>query len=158
MTVICPSPESILSLTKKLCSIPSVSGRAEEENRVAQVLYKTLTEIQPTQGNTLTAEIFACEGDRLGRKAVWALLRPAEKTERTVLLTGHFDVVDVQGPLADLAFSPDAYTEALADVDLPDEVREDLESGNWLFGRHGYEIGFGDFHRNHACFGSKLGP
>lgn len=135
MTVIYPSPESILSLTKKLCSIPSVSGRAEEENRVAQVLYETLTEIQPAQGNSLNAEIFDCEGDRLGRKAVWALLRPAEKTERTVLLTGHFDVVDVQGPLADLAFSPDAYTEALADVDLPDEVREDLESGNWLFGR-----------------------
>ena len=64
MTVICPSPESILSLTKKLCSIPSVSGRAEEENRVAQVLYKTLAEIQPTQENTLNTEIFDCEGDR----------------------------------------------------------------------------------------------
>lgn len=135
MTVICPSPESILSLTKKLCSIPSVSGCAEEENRVAQVLYKTLAEIQPTQENTLNTEIFDCEGDRLGRQAVWALLRPVKKTERTVLLTGHFDVVDVQGPLADLAFSPDAYTEALADIDLPDDVREDLESGNWLFGR-----------------------
>ena len=135
MTVNCPTPESILSLTKKLCAVPSVSGRAEEENRVAQVLLDAILSIQPSQGNTIRAQIFPCRGDRLGRRAVWALLRPAKKTERTVLLTGHFDVVDVQGPLARLAFSLDAYTKALAQANLSREVREDLESGNWLFGR-----------------------
>lgn len=135
MTANYPSPERILSLTKKLCSIPSVSGRADEENRAAQALFEALLSIEPTQGNTIRAELFPCQGDRLGRQAVWALLCPPQKVNRTVLLTGHFDVVDVQGPLADLAFSPDAYTKALAEVNLSKEAREDLESGNWLFGR-----------------------
>ncbi len=127
--------ENVLALTKKLCSIPSVSAQGDGENRVAQFLLETLQGIKPAEGNTLCVKEMLCEGDALGRKAVWALLRAAKKTAKTVLLTGHFDVVDTQGKYSSLAFSPDSYTKALAGESLPEEVAKDLASGNWLFGR-----------------------
>lgn len=127
--------EDVLALTKKLCSIPSVSGQGEGENRVARFLLETLQAIKTAEGNTLCVKEMTCEGDALGRKAVWALLRAAKKTARTVLLTGHFDVVDTEGKFSRLAFSPDAYTKALTGESLPEDAAKDLASGNWLFGR-----------------------
>lgn len=135
MNVFPKSPERILALTKKLCSIQSVSGRGNEENRAADLLMNELRQIAPSYGNTLCVKSILCRGDRLGRKAVWALLRSAKRTDRTVLLTGHFDVVDTQGQFADLAFSPDEYTQTLSGGSLPESVAQDLASGNWLFGR-----------------------
>ncbi len=127
--------KAILALTKKLCAIPSVSGKREEENRACATLLQELRSITPSFGNTLSAQEILCEGDSHKRNAVFALLRSANRTKKTVLLTGHFDVVDTEGALKDLAFSPDEYTRALAKENLTEEVRIDLESGNWLFGR-----------------------
>ena len=127
--------EDVLALTKELCSIPSVSGIGDGENQVAQFLLETLRGVKTSEGNTLCVKEMLCEGDAHGRKAVWALLRAAKKTARTVLLTGHFDVVDTQGKFSSLAFSPDAYTKALAEESLPEDAAKDLASGNWLFGR-----------------------
>ncbi len=127
--------KAILALTKKLCAIPSVSGKKDEENRACSALLNELRTIGLDFGNTLTAKEILCEGDSLNRHAVFALLRPAKQIKKTVLLTGHFDVVDTEGALKDLAFSPDEYTKALAKEPLADSVRKDLESGNWLFGR-----------------------
>ncbi len=127
--------KAILALTKKLCAIPSVSGKSQEENRVASALLAELRAIELGFGNTLIAKEIPCEGDALKRNAVFALLRPAKRIQKTVLLTGHFDVVDTDGALKDLAFSPDEYTKALAQEALSEEVKKDLESGNWLFGR-----------------------
>jgi len=135
MKVSIASPEDILALTKKLCAVPSVSGCARQEDRVADLLLEQLQGIVPTGGNALEVLSLPCAGDRLGRKAVWALLRAAKKTTKTVLLTGHFDVVETQGALASLAFDLEAYTKALSRENLPRDAREDLLSGNWLFGR-----------------------
>ncbi len=135
MSELVADAKAILALTKKLCAIPSVSGKKEEENRLADVLLDELCAIKTSFGNTLFTQKILCEGDSLKRNAVFALLRATKSTKKTVLLTGHFDVVDTEGALKDLAFSPDHYTQALAKETLTEEVRKDLESGNWLFGR-----------------------
>ncbi|MCF7936186.1 MAG: M20/M25/M40 family metallo-hydrolase [Synergistales bacterium] len=71
------------------------------------------------------------------RHSLVALVRAARETDRTVLCIGHFDVVDtdVYGDLEDLAFDPPALEKALREKQLEGAVREDLDSGDWIFGR-----------------------
>jgi arginine utilization protein RocB len=76
-------------------------------------------------------------GDPLGRKSVLALVRAKPKTRRTIVVIGHADVVGPEpyGNLADLAFDPVALTARMKEEDLSPQVRADLESGDFLFGR-----------------------
>lgn len=131
------TPQSMKELTIKLCQIPSVSGDAEAENACARAIYEELLKVQPHSNNTFTVEEIDCEGDALKRKAVLGLLRAGERTARTILLTGHFDVVDTQdcGVLSKLAFDPEGYTAEIGHHPISNDARQDLESGNWLFGR-----------------------
>lgn len=83
----------------------------------------------------------ALEGDSLGRTVVYGLVRG--KGAGTVVLTGHYDVVDTDeyGRFRALAYDMEAWKhihgeelEALKSM-LPQEARDDLASGEWLFGR-----------------------
>ncbi len=132
-----PDSARILEILKQLCAIASVSGRAEQENRCAQYIADFLNRLIPESEGRLSARLVPCEGDALGRNAVIALLRASRATDKTIILTGHFDVVDtaVCGELREQAFNPDAYTESLKGFAISQEAKKDLESGNWLFGR-----------------------
>jgi arginine utilization protein RocB len=81
----------------------------------------------------------AVPNDHANRSNVFALKRG--KSNRTIVLTGHFDVVPVDdyGPLADLAFSPEPLLTATiarlkATSDHP-KALSDFESGAFLPGR-----------------------
>lgn len=60
-------------------------------------------------------------------------------TKKTIVLISHFDTVHTEefGTLGDLAFQPKALTEAMKDIikELPEDAQEDLQSGDFLFGR-----------------------
>lgn len=131
------TPQSMKELTIKLCQIPSVSGDADAENACARAIFEELLKVEPHPNNTFTVEEIDCEGDALNRKAVLGLLRAGKRTARTILLTGHFDVVDTQdcGVLSELAFDPEAYTAEIGHHPISKDARLDWESGNWLFGR-----------------------
>ena len=131
------TPQSMKELTIKLCQIPSVSGDAQAENACARAIYEELLQVEPLHGHTFTVKEIDCEGDALNRKSVLGLLRTGKKTARTILLTGHFDVVDTQdcGVLSKLAFDPEAYTAEIGHHPISKDARLDWESGNWLFGR-----------------------
>ena len=129
-------PPRILQLTKELCAIPSVSGSASEENRCADFITDCLLRLAEKHPGRVTVFEPVCERDPLERKAVFGLLKAKVPTDKTVVLTGHFDVVDTQncGDKARTAFDLDRYTEALRGQPLDETARQDLESGNWLFG------------------------
>jgi arginine utilization protein RocB len=80
---------------------------------------------------------FKIPGDHLGRSIPWCLLKG--KGRETVVLLHHYDVVDTDDykSLQPLALRPDDLMAALRRENAPldSEVREDLESGDWLFGR-----------------------
>ena len=128
--------ESMLELTKALVRIPSVSHTAFE-NEAARFIRDTLAGEAYFRENPGFLRLIPVEQGGLGRLAVLAFVRSGKETARTVLLNGHFDVVDtdVCGELAEAAFDADAYTSLMAGRDIPQEARDDLESGNWLFGR-----------------------
>lgn len=129
--------EDILALIKRLVKVPSISG-TNEENVMAEELVTILKEIPYFRKNPQLIFEKHIKGDSLNRKAVAALLKGKKgKSDKTVILLSHFDVVGVDdyGYLKEYAFSPEIYTEKLKDTSLPEDIKGELHSGNWLFAR-----------------------
>ena len=128
--------EGLLELTKALVRIRSVS-HTPGENEAADFIYARFAEEPYFQEYPEYLSMPAVEEGGLERRAVLAFVEAGLRTARTVILNGHFDVVDtdVCGELADLAFDAEAYTGRIGERNIPDEARADLASGNWLFGR-----------------------
>ena len=83
----------LYSLLLDLVAIPSVSF-SEEENRAADFIFSTLSDLEYFRRNPSFLRFLPAEGDPLGRKAVAALVKANPRTKKTVIITGHFDVVD----------------------------------------------------------------
>lgn len=64
---------------------------------------------------------------------------------KTVMFMNHHDVVDIEdyGTLKDLAFNPTKLTKSLDPALLPEAAREDLLSGEWVFGRGTMDMLYG---------------
>ena len=77
---------------------PSVTGSADEAALPAKLVQQLRFDRQWVE---------AIPGDAAGRSNVFALKRG--RSRRTIVLTGHFDVVSIEdyGPLRDLAFEPE---------------------------------------------------
>src|SRR5699024_11197515 len=89
------------------------------------------------------------EHDPWGRKSVIAILRGQKKpSEKAVILIGHTDTVGISdyGELKEMAHMPYLLTEQFKKIKnvLPNAVREDLESGDYLFGRGLFDMKTGD--------------
>ncbi|MDR1740791.1 MAG: M20/M25/M40 family metallo-hydrolase [Synergistaceae bacterium] len=128
--------ERAYSLLLELAAIPSVTGSDGGEEACAAFIRDHVAKI-PYFAERPEDMHFIPVGPDNRRHAVAALLRAERETKKTVILTGHFDVVDAEscGPLKQWAFSPLEYTERVGSVALSDDARADLESGHWLFGR-----------------------
>ena len=76
-------------------------------------------------------------GDHLNRKVPWGLLKG--KGEDTIILVHHSDTVDTEdyGINQSLAYDPYLITDKFKkeDINLGEDARKDLDSGQWLFGR-----------------------
>ena len=132
-----PRGERIYETMLRLVAIPSVTGSDGGENQCARFIGDWLSRIPYFKENPDGVSLVRLREDPLDRRAVLALVKAARPTRRTVVLTGHIDVVDVDvcGPLRPWAFDPEAYTARIGGIELPDDARRDLESGNYLFGR-----------------------
>ncbi|WP_051348706.1 M20/M25/M40 family metallo-hydrolase [Peribacillus kribbensis] len=128
--------EGILQLIKRLVKVPSISGSSQEIDMADEIL-AILREIPYFQDHPDQLYKEALLNDSLKRNMAAALFKGNGNSSKTVVLLSHFDVVGIEdyGYLKPLAFKPDEYTARLLSEPLPPEVREDLESGNWLFGR-----------------------
>lgn len=88
--------------------------------------------------------------DPWGRKSVISILRGKKdpQNKKTVILIGHTDTVGISdyGDLKDFAHLPYELTEKLrARIEqLPREVQDDLNSGNYLFGRGIFDMKAGN--------------
>ncbi|MDQ0273133.1 M20/M25/M40 family metallo-hydrolase [Cytobacillus purgationiresistens] len=128
------SADQMLSTLIDLVSIDSVSLSAGEKYfplRTEQVLRG----IPYFQENS---ELIKNHPTSDGRSILTALYKH-ENAVKTVVMISHFDVVDIEdyGELKHLAFNPIELTNALhhRTEGLPDDARDDLQSGDWLFGR-----------------------
>lgn len=128
----------------RLVKAPSISGTAQEVT-AAEKIEEILREIPYFKQNPEAVMSVAIDADPYGRKLTAAYLKAKEQTPGTIILTGHYDVVDVEeyGQLKDDAWDMEAITAKIGQMPLDDSSRADLESGQWYFGRGTADMKFG---------------
>ncbi|MBO1514665.1 M20/M25/M40 family metallo-hydrolase [Metabacillus bambusae] len=126
--------EQLVKLLTELVEHASITG-AQGEIALGEHIYYLLKERNYFQAHPEFLELHPVHD---GRSFVTALVKQGE-TEETIVLLSHYDVVDVKdyGDLAHLAFCPAQLTNELKvrGSKLSKIVRDDLDSGEWLFGR-----------------------
>ncbi len=131
--------EYTLALTK----IPSIVS-SEGERNIAEFIHDKLFESQYFKENPDYLFYQHIENDKYQRKSVIALVRGTKGgyCSDTVVLLGHIDTVGIEdyGSLKELAVNPEELKEALKDIELSAEVKKDLESGGWFFGRGVFDM------------------
>lgn len=138
--------EEIERLTTELVNIPSING-TKGEVHISNKMFSYLSSIDYFKQHKEYVFQVPLKGDKLGRSNVFAFLRGEKKeSNKTIILHGHMDTVSVDdfGSLAEYAFDPEILAEKLKKIDLPQEVMEDLESGDWMFGRGASDMKSGD--------------
>ncbi len=130
------SKESIYQTLLDFCAVRSVTD-SKGEIEAAQFLHHTLSELAYFQQHPEDLFLQQIAGDRFDRLNCIAWVKAKNPTKRTIILMGHFDVVDtdVCGHLRDDAFAPERYTELMKSEVLGAEAEADLRSNEWLFGR-----------------------
>lgn len=130
------TPGGIYALLQDLMRVRSISG-TEGENELVRLLRDRLAALPYFQEHPEHLFTVPVETEGLGRRALFAFVEAVPETAKTIILTGHYDVVDVDvcGELRELAFDPEDYTRRIGERDISPEARRDLKSGNFLFGR-----------------------
>lgn len=154
MASVNPEPwyDTLRSITQRLMAISTISPDIEGENRCAELIATLLTEPAADGWMPPLAPEFWLTPD--GRRNVSCLLSAPTATERTLILTAHYDVVGVDefksldpSGTGEIAFFPERLREILetqlragaaADAlrDLNERERHGgVERPVWLFGR-----------------------
>ena len=125
---------------REMVKIPSTSNTEMEKNcadYIAEELAKQpyFKEHPEQTGKYLLPE------DSLGRSVPWGLVKGNGGSRKTIILTGHYDVVDTEeyGNERALAYDVEKWENLVKSGNvlpgMPDEVKEDFLSGDWMFGR-----------------------
>jgi arginine utilization protein RocB len=123
-------------LMKNLVGIKSISSTPGEVE-IAEFIYEQLKSLRYYRENPnhLTkVEILGPENPK--RFSIIALMKKST-LGKTLLGVGHFDTVGIDDALTakEIFINPDEYTKQIGKFDLDSDSREDLESGEYLFGR-----------------------
>lgn len=128
--------KEIDSVLRSFIAVNSETGTAGEKNCEA-FLTEYLASIPYFQKNKEHFGSYAVSEDPLQRAVCWGLVRG--RGASTVVLIHHYDVVGIEDfkNLKEFAFQPDSLEKALKNIseELHPEAREDLLSGDYLFGR-----------------------
>lgn len=129
--------EDILKLLYGYVAAQSCTGTVDE-NSGADYFIDSMKKVPYFAAHPENLIRYPIKNDPLGRAACCAMFRGTSPD--TVVMIHHFDVTSVEdyGRFSDIAFEPDEVVKVLRgeDVALEQEVRDDLESGDFLFG-HG---------------------
>lgn len=131
------SGDRIKELTLDLVKIRSIVG-TREETKVSERIHEILLNLSYYRENPEHLFYVDNLSDPLGRKSLMAMMKGRkDENARTVVLIGHIDTVGTSdyGSLEEYATEPLILSEKLSQLNLPGQVRDDLSSGNYLFGR-----------------------
>ncbi|WNF38614.1 M20/M25/M40 family metallo-hydrolase [Bacillaceae bacterium IKA-2] len=128
------TPQQLTELLADLVSIESIS-LSEQEKLFPFRLKDILLSTNYFQEHPELVEIHSTDDNR---SYLTALYRH-QKATKTIVLISHFDVVNVEeyGDIRHLAFSVHELTKAITEQkeSFSEEVRRDIKSGDYLFGR-----------------------
>lgn len=124
----------IEEIMMELVSVKSDTGTSEERE-IEKYIYQWFKNLEYFKHNSDYFGKYSLKDDYLNRSVVWALVKGNGKN--TVVFLHHHDAVDVYdyGVLSDYACNPKVLNEKIGSMPISEEVRYDLESGEWIFGR-----------------------
>lgn len=131
------SREEVLAITKTLVHQESIVN-TDGEAALAQTLFSLFADLPYFRSRPGQVILARTADDDRERHNVMAYVKGTKgNSGRTVLLMGHLDTVGTDDfvHLQEDACHPDRLMEKLRKEELPDSVREQLVSGDWLFGR-----------------------
>lgn len=131
--------DEIKNLLLEMVRQSSISN-TEEAKLMSNKIVEILENIKYFKENQENIFVKTLDNDPLKRDFVAALLKGNNDSKKTVILMGHYDVVGVEdyGKDQELAFQPLKLTNKIINKDfdlLPQKVKEDIEKGDYLFGR-----------------------
>ncbi|WP_242143454.1 MULTISPECIES: M20/M25/M40 family metallo-hydrolase [unclassified Bacillus cereus group] len=127
--------EELVQLLSNLVEIPSITG-SKAETVLPDFVVEQLSSLSYFKENPSHLEKHPT-GD--GRYFITALVKKEKHLKNTIILVSHFDVVDVEdyGVWKEYAFQPQKLTSMFYSHkdEVPHHVQQDIEQGDWLFGR-----------------------
>lgn len=126
--------DKILYILENLMKTKSLSY-SEGENEASEFIYNYLSNIEYFKNNKEYLIRKKIDNDIYNREIICAIVRGRKKN--TLLLSGHFDVVGIEefGDFKDNAFDIKKIESNLKTLDLSENNKKDLESGEWIYGR-----------------------
>ncbi len=126
--------KTIIKVLKETVAIPSLTSSLKE-NELSAYLYNYLSQIKYFKDNNDYFGQFELTNDHLKRKVIYGLVKG--KTNKTIVLLNHYDVVGVTdfGNIQEYAFDIDVISDKLKEMSISEEARKDLCSDEWIFGR-----------------------
>lgn len=136
--------EQLMKTMLDLVSAAGISG-TKSENLSAKKIHEVISTIHYFKENPQNLNLIALKDDIYKRNCVSAFFESSKKTNKTIIILGHLDVVDVEefGHLKDYAFNPLEYTKRVHELKLNEEALSDLKSGDWIFGRGVADMKYG---------------
>lgn len=129
--------EEVKSITKELVKVPSIV-KTRGEIDCAEKIYDFHRSNPYFKENPDYLLLQRTLDDPYERYNVISMVRGTKgKSNKTVILMGHLDTVGVDdfGTIKDFAYDPDQLPEKLKALNLSEEINEDIESGDYMFGR-----------------------
>ena len=130
--------EITLELTSQLSVVDT-----SDELLISEKVYSILSELDYFKLNPSQLYELPLENDNLGRKNVFAIVKGEKKSSsKSVVLIGHTDTVGISdfGDLKEYANKPSLLMEKLKNINIPKDARDDLESGDYIFGRGVFDM------------------
>ncbi len=126
--------ETIKKIFDESMAIRSFTNTVLERD-IEDYLYQYISHIPYFQEHSDYFGMYEIKGDFHQRRVNWALVNNA--VEDTVILFHHHDTVDVEdyGNLKDYSLENEALKEKLKKSEVKDEVLDNINSGEWIFGR-----------------------
>lgn len=130
--------EEVQQLTRELVAIPSIVREPHGETNCAKYIYEYYMGLDYFKRHPERTKLLQTEDDFVERHSAYAYVKGTKgRSNRTVILIGHIDTVGVDdyGVYREFAFDPEHLPEKLLEMNVSEEVREDIASGEYLFGR-----------------------
>ncbi len=138
--------KDMLKTAKEMVMIPSING-TKGERKIGEYVEQFIRRIPYFEKHPDQVIARELKDDPLHRRNVLAvLIGEKDHSGNTLIFHGHTDTVGLEGfgALEEYACRPDELREHMKEVELPYEVREDLLSEEYMFGRGACDMKSGD--------------
>lgn len=127
--------EKILKILTELTALKSRTGTSDE-NLASEYIFNYISGLEYFKAHRENCGLAEIESDPLKRRIPYGFIRG--KSGRTVILGGHFDVVDEfdYGDARELAYNiGEELEEALKKNPMTEEQKHDMDSGEWIWAK-----------------------